>query len=212
VLAVLARRARAGIERILVGRAIEQVGIGLDHGLRALAVMDVEVEDGDAADAEHRLRVARADGDIVDQAKAPGNIGRGVMAGRPHGGKCRVRLALEYGLHAFDHGARRALRRLGAAGAHGGVAVDHDDLAGRRPDAQDRLDVVCRMHALQLLERGERRRRALQVGEGFRLERAQHRAQTVGALGMVFAGVVLEERRVGDQQSRHRRHSRLTAP
>src|SRR5215475_271717 len=49
------RKAGAGIERILMGRRVEQLAIGLDHGLRALAVMDVEVEHGNAADAVLRL-------------------------------------------------------------------------------------------------------------------------------------------------------------
>src|SRR5439155_8648858 len=82
--AALARRAGAGIERILMRRAVEQRGVRLDYGLRALAVVDIEIEDGDAARAVLGLRMARADRHAVEQAEAARRVGRGMMAGRPH--------------------------------------------------------------------------------------------------------------------------------
>ena len=47
-------------------RGVEEVAVGLDHGLRALAMMDVEIEDGDALDAVARLGVAGGHRDVVE--------------------------------------------------------------------------------------------------------------------------------------------------
>ncbi len=78
-----------------------------------------------------------------------------------------------------------------------------DVLAGAGTDAEDRLDIVLRMHPRQLLERGDGGGHARQLGEGRIVECRQHGAQPVGALGMVGAGIVLEEGRMADQESRH---------
>ena len=66
----LAGRAGAGIERHLVGRAIEHGRVGPEDRLRAVAVMDVEIHDGDAVGAMRGLGVAGGDGDIVEEAEA----------------------------------------------------------------------------------------------------------------------------------------------
>ncbi len=43
-------------------------------------------------------------------------------------------------------------RRVGAAGTHHRVGVDMDQLTGRRPDAQDGIDIALRMDARELLD------------------------------------------------------------
>ena len=184
-------------------RAIEESGVGLDDGLRSLAVMDVEVEDGDPLDAVFRLGVAGADGDVVEQAEAAGNVGRGVVAGRTDRGESRPDPAFHHRLDAGHRGAGGAQHGFGAALAHHGVAVDMDMLAGPGPDAEDRLDIVLRMNARQLLHRGGGRGEADQAGKGRVVEGRQDGAQPVGPLGMVGAGVVLEERRMAHQKGRH---------
>ena len=47
----LRRRAGARVARALMHRGEENVGIGLDHRLGAVAVMHVEIGDGDSFDA-----------------------------------------------------------------------------------------------------------------------------------------------------------------
>src|SRR5581483_12298546 len=49
------------IERHLMGRGIEDGRVGPDTGLRAIAVMHVEVDDGDATRAVRTLRMAGGD-------------------------------------------------------------------------------------------------------------------------------------------------------
>ena len=65
-------RAGAGIERHLVGRAVEHARIVPEDVLRAVAVVHVPVDDGDALGAMRLLRMAGGDGDVVEQAEAHG--------------------------------------------------------------------------------------------------------------------------------------------
>jgi hypothetical protein len=165
--------------------------------------MDVEIEHGDALHAMFHLRVARADRDIVEQAEATRNAGRGVVAGRAHRRKGGLHLAFHHRLDAGNHRARRTLRRLCTAAAHHRVAIDMDMLAGARTNTEDRLDIVAGMHPGQFLHRGERCVDPLQAGESGIRERCQNGAQPVGPFGMVGAGIMLEECRMADQQCGH---------
>ena len=81
----LARRAGAGIKRILVRRGVEQAAVALEGRLRAVAVMDVEIDDRDPGEPVHLARPQRADRGIVEQAKPHRPFGLGMMAGRADG-------------------------------------------------------------------------------------------------------------------------------
>ena len=62
----------------------EQHGrIRVERGLRAVAVMDVDVDDGDARGAVGAER-GGGDRDVVVEAEPHRAIGLGVVAGRPH--------------------------------------------------------------------------------------------------------------------------------
>ena len=108
-------RAGAGIKRHLMGRAIHHGLVRPEDVLRAVAVMDVEIDDRDAVDAVLLLGVARGDGDVVEQAEAHRPRGLGVMAGRARRDE-GVRGAAGHHLVDGVHGAAgRAQRRLEAA-------------------------------------------------------------------------------------------------
>jgi hypothetical protein len=92
---------------------------------------------------------------------------------------------------------------MSAALAHHRIAVDMDMFAGAGPNTHDGLDIVLGMDPRQLLHRSDGRRHAREGFEGGVVQRGQHRAQAIGALGVVDAGVVLEERRMTHQQGRH---------
>jgi len=83
LLAALAHRSGARIERHFVGRAIHHARIGPEDLLRAVAVMHVEVDDRDPLQAVPLLRVARRDRRIVENRQKP--IGRVVSAWCPGG-------------------------------------------------------------------------------------------------------------------------------
>ncbi len=94
-------------------QAVAATMVALEGGLRTVAVMDVEIDDGDPAKAMFAPRPLGAEDDIVEQAKAHRTPGLGVMAGRAHGAEGVVCLARHYRIHRGTHGA---------GGAQGGLA------------------------------------------------------------------------------------------
>ena len=76
------RPAGARIERPLVQRDEEDGVVAAEDRLGAVAVVDVEVDDRDALEPELGLRVARRDGDVVEEAEAHRPVGERVVAGR----------------------------------------------------------------------------------------------------------------------------------
>ncbi len=69
--------------------------------LRAVAVMDVVVDDRDPRGAE-RLRVRRGDGDVVVEAEAHRAVALGVMAGGRTSAKARAFRAAHHALDRVD--------------------------------------------------------------------------------------------------------------
>ena len=71
----------------------------------------------DAPDAVLALRIARRDGDVVEQAEAHAAIRRGVMAGRTHDAERVARLALDTASTALSTppaAAQRDIERVAA--------------------------------------------------------------------------------------------------
>src|SRR5690625_6777805 len=58
-----------------------------EHLRRAVAMMNVEINHGDALDLVYRSSVRSAHRDIIEQTKAHGFIYLGMVAGRPHSAK-----------------------------------------------------------------------------------------------------------------------------
>ena len=86
-------------------RRIERIYIGPEYVLRAVAVMHVEIDDGDSLVAVNRARMQRTDRDVVEQAKAHGARAFGMMAGRPHGAERIVQPARMDFVDGCDGGA-----------------------------------------------------------------------------------------------------------
>ena len=80
----LALGARAGIKRHFMRGGIHHAGVVPEDGLRAVAVMDVEIDNGDAPDTVGLLGVAGGNGHIVEQTKAhgPRRLGWLLLPGR----------------------------------------------------------------------------------------------------------------------------------
>ena len=98
-------------------------------------MMDVEIEDCDPLESVPGLGVARADGDVVEQAEAAGNVRRRVMARWPDRGEGCIGAAAQHGVAGGDRGAGGAQGGVDAAAAHDRVAVDHGVFAGLRRGA-----------------------------------------------------------------------------
>ena len=84
-----------------------------------------------------------------------------------------------------------------------GVAVERHRVPRRGTDAEDRLDVVLRMHPAELFHGRLRRLVADQGGEILLVQRLQHRAQPVRAFRVLLAGLVQQAGAVGQQQGAH---------
>ncbi len=100
------------IEGRLVGRGVAEVGISVEDGLRAIAVMDVPVDDGDALSLVPRPAGRRPRARCCCRGRSrPHASGRGVMAGRPHRGHGDRRLAGGHGDRAPGSSHRRRAAR-----------------------------------------------------------------------------------------------------
>jgi hypothetical protein len=155
------RRPGAGIERHLMGRAIEQVAIGPEDVLRAIAVMDVEIDDRDALGIVALAGIESGNGGIVEEAKAHGPARFGMMAGRAHRAKDIMRFPTEDGVDARDRGTRGALGRLERARRHEGIHVDLGESVRRRGLA-DLGQIAVGMDAHDIFIARQRRLLALQ--------------------------------------------------
>jgi len=110
-------------------------GGGMENGLGAVAVVGVEIPDGDAGGAEAGAGVEGGERDLVEVAEAHGFFGGGVVAGRAHEG--------EGGLGRAG-GVARCERMAGGAegGGDGAAGVIADAFEERRirieitPDAE----------------------------------------------------------------------------
>ena len=148
------RRSGARVVRELVRRHVEHVGIRIEDPLRAVAMMHVEVDDGDARQAL-RTGVGRRDGDVVEQTKAHRAIALGVMARRTHERERRT-VAGERVLDAGEDGARGERGDIAGVWRGEGVGVEAHGASGR---LGDRADVVGCVDGAQLVVgRGPRRR------------------------------------------------------
>ena len=90
-----APKACAGITgaRMLVHADEKDAGIALEAGLRAVAVVNVEIDDSDFLELIFLLEILGGDGDVGEEAEAHGAVGLGVMARRSRGRERTLHLA-----------------------------------------------------------------------------------------------------------------------
>ena len=200
----LGGRARARKQRHFVRRGVEQVPVVPEDALRAVAVVDVEIDDRDALGAVAGAGVEAGDGDVGEQAEAHGAVLLGVVAGRANLAE-GVGDAAVLGHHRIDGAQARPdaeQRRVQGSGGHRRVRVDLDQRdadGGHRANAfevrrlmraQDRLlDVVA-----------HRRRLTHQGGEGVGRQRGVDGGHAFGPLDVEWSRVVLQESRMRQQQ------------
>ena len=93
-------------------RAIEQILVGPERGLGAVAVMHIEIDHGHALGAMLGAGMQRADGDIVEEAEAHGAGRLGMVTGGTHRAEGVVRLSrhdLIDGVERSTGGAERGI-------------------------------------------------------------------------------------------------------
>ena len=204
----LGQRAGAGIERHLVRGAEVEVLVAPEDVLRAVAVVHVEVDHGDALGAVLLARIEAGDGDVGEDAEAHGALVLGVMAAGAHLAE-HVGDAGALVHHAVDGGeagADRPQRRLPGLGRQHRVGIEmRRRLALGRALALDPVDVGARMGQRDGLLHvvPQRRLLALQALEQLVGEHLVDGAHAVGPLGVAEAGVVLDEAGVGEEEGGH---------
>ena len=130
-------------------RHVEHARFVVEHRLRPVAVVHVDVDDGDALETagEHR---GRSDGDVVEEAEAHRSIGLGVMPRWTHQREC--------GLALRNCVLRRLNRRAGRKPGdvvrirrRERVGIEHQRLTGRRGHP---FDVRFGMYSQKFFVRG----------------------------------------------------------
>ena len=179
-------------------RGVEQIVVGPERGLRAIAVMHVEIDHRYAVGAVLGARMQRGDGDLVEQAEAHGARRLGVVAGRAHGAEGVVGFAFHDLVDGMDGGAARTQSRLPASRRDDGVGIEPCVVTCRNGGA-NHLDIGFWMQKLDGRELGERSLLALERLEGRRGERVVDGAQTVRPLGMAVTRIVQQAGRMGEQ-------------
>ncbi len=197
----LGHRAGARVARVLVGRDVEDGLVVLEDLLGAVAVVDVDVDHGDARRAL-RAGVGGGHRDVVEQAEPHRPLALGVMPRRPH--EHQRRSAARH--RVVDADQRRPGRQASQlVGLRRGerVGIEH---RGAARGSRDALDVVAIVDRPQLLERRRPRRQdrpALPAPGG------RHRVEDVGPfrpLWMPRGSEMIGELVRGHDGQRHARH------
>ena len=102
-----------GIERELVGRDVKHARIVVEHPLRAVAVMDVDVDDGDACRPVRDRPTAAATATLLNRQNPIAAIALRVMARRADERERRLAMLerMVRSLHGCTSGDERDLER-----------------------------------------------------------------------------------------------------
>ena len=170
--------------------------------MRAVAVMDVEIDHGHPLGAMSGAGVQRRDRDRVEQAEAHGPRRLGMMAGRAYGAESVVGFACHDLIDCVDGGACCAQRRLPASRRDDCIGIEPFMVALGNGGA-DHLHIGLRMQALDDGEVSERRLLALQRPKRRGGERIVDGAQTIRLLRMTVARIVQQAGGVGEEEGGH---------
>ncbi len=197
-----AERACTGKERHLMRRAVEQLLIGPERGLRAVAVMHIEIDHGHSLGAVLGARMERSDGDIIEKAEAHGARRLGMVPGGTHRAECVGHISRHDLIDGVERSTCGAERCIPAPRRDHSIRVEPVVIVLRNLGF-DHLNIGLRMQTLDVGETGERCFFPLQHLERWRVERIVNRAQAISTLGVTVAGIVFEAGWVGEKQGRH---------
>jgi len=196
------RIAGARIERHLVARGIEHRAVVLENVLGAIAVMDVEIDDGDAACAKLALCFTGDDRDRVDEAEAHRPAALGMVAGRADGAEGISRFAQGDSFQRGKAGAEGGRGSVEGAGRDKGVFVDPAYAFGGAGAGED-AQVAFVMHQLgqrQVAVGGVAALEGIEAGCG---QRFLDGAQPIGPFRMAGRGHVAFEIALRNEERCH---------
>ena len=184
-------------------RGEENARIFLGQALRAIAVVHVDINNGDAFEPVHVEGMTGTDGDGIEQAEAHGPVRLGVMARRPGQAEGMCRLAGHDPVNRFNHTARRMQPSRRGTLRHLGIGIQRRPLAllHRRHSAENALDMRGCVKALELAANS----RPAVEPDGLlnALQRRTGRVIAPGMLGMTRRDGMPRTGRAIDDQGRH---------
>jgi acetyltransferase len=149
----LAVGAHAGIIGMLETRAEQDALVARYHVLGAIAVVHVEIDDGDPLQAPMIDRVIGANRDVTEEAEAHGARALRMVTRWPDHAKNMFDRALHDQVDALRRGARGVQCGSQRVRIHGGIAIEPGQTLLRRT-LEHMIDVILIMRRQQLLARG----------------------------------------------------------
>ena len=193
----LVRGPGSGIVGVLVRGQEEHRGIVVEGVLRAVAVVHVPVHDRHPARAVGLLEVPGADGHRVEQAEPHAPVPQRVMSRRPHHGEAVGVFGRGHRVQQLQEPSHRHQRHAEGVAAGDGVPVQREPVVPG--GGADQVDVGRAVAQLQLLlDRGAQRQKLVGAAALHDLAgEIEEGLETLRALGMIRAGLVLQEHRIG---------------
>ena len=177
----------------------------LEYFLRPVAVMDIEIDDGDPPSAVLGLSVAYRHGSMVQQAKTHRRGNAGMVSGRAHGAEGILRRAGEYLVDGEAGRAAAAQRGFDGAGGQPSVRIERNAPGGCLSPGFE-FDQLAPVGVIvdpeDLLGRGPGRWQRL--GARHAVDRSQDRGDALHALGVVRPGIVPQAIVMVEDQGFHR--------
>ena len=143
----------AGVERVLEAGGEEYALLISEDVFGTVAVVDVEIDDGDPVHAVTIQGFGSADGDVVQKAKAHGAAALGVVSRWAAEAEGLLRFSRFYELEGAATGAGGVQRGLPGMLHHDGVEVEHVRFAGFA-EATQVLEVLLVVDADEVLPFG----------------------------------------------------------
>ena len=202
----LDHRTRAWKQWHLMGRAVVEILVVPKNLLRAVAVVNIEIDNRDPLGAMFGAHIVRGYRDVVEKAKAHRPVAFGMMPRRAHLAEGVGGFFGDDVIDSFKSGTDRAQPRLPATFRYYRISVDMMGVfAGSGTGLFDRLVKVTGMNAAdRLLDIvAQRCLDAHEVLVDVVRQYLVDGAHAIRALGMTRPGVVIDEARMGNEESCH---------
>jgi hypothetical protein len=145
-------------------RGVEQTAIRLKGCLRAITVVDIEIDDSHSGEAVRFARSQRTDSGIVEQAEAHSPLRLGMMARWTNGAKHIIGLSRHHRIDRRRDGAGGTQRRFSRCRRQHGIGID-PDMTGLGHSAENAVDMLPWVDSQQIFAWRLRRFAALQPSE-----------------------------------------------
>ena len=193
---------------ILMGRCVEHPRAVPEHGLGAVAVMDVEIDDRNPFEAVGIAGVGSTHRDGIEEAEAHRTGFLGVVARWPDGAEGVAGAAVNDRVHGIDESAGSAQGSFAGTVRDHRVGIDMKE-AIRWDGAEHRLDIALGVHQGEPVPSHRWRHDAVERREFPLIEGLQDPCQSGCPFGMMRSGIMIEKRLMRVEACRH---ATLTLP